>query len=71
MAETLDVNIISDNIIDVQDILQYVNVEFDVDIKVIGIKRMDNWKYENSFQIVDNKKIISYIDDNKIIWYDM
>ena len=44
MAETLDVNIISDNIIDVQDILQYVNVEFDVDIKVIGIKRMDNWK---------------------------
>lgn len=71
MAETLDINIVSNNIIDINIILQAIREKMHVDIIIKQIEKMDNWEYENCCQITEMQTIPDEIHNKKIVCYDM
>lgn len=66
MAEVVEINIISKNLLNLDNLLNFVHDSIDTFVENKTIESMDNWEYENSIQISPDE-IENCIVNNKIV----
>lgn len=66
MGEVVEINIVSCKKCPISDLLQFVLLQMGEKVVKKTIEIMDNWQYENVFEITNEEEIEQFID-NKII----
>lgn len=66
MAEVIEINLVSSKKLKISDLLKFISLQMNDIVIKKTIEIMDNWKYENVFEITSEEDIEKFID-NKIV----
>lgn len=66
MSEVVEINIVSRKKYPISDLLKFISLQMNNSIIKKTITAVDNWQYENAFEITEENDIEKFID-NKII----